>query len=647
MKNSIAPHFLYQLDESVSRRKFLVRIGATSALMAGSNIVGNSFAADATNETFVQKLRAAPAQVTIIGGEVAGNEIVVNREWAGEFCRSFVQNRGATPVRLQDIVLFSMPMHGLGADTPILAEGFTMLNQTVGTLGKPEDLCDTDGTFHRRTEKDAVNAWGMLQLMLPENPLVLAFTSCKRFAGKIVADAKRLDVILDADGLTLEPGETWDLEEFAILPTLDSLAERLMKNHPRLSAPQPAGWCSWYHFGPGVTPDHVKRNVEWIAKEAPALKFIQIDDGYQAAMGDWFEPGEALDGKARQVMKQISDHGLVPAIWVAPFVASAYSKLFKEHPDWFLKGDDSKPILSDNNWRGAWRQGPWYTLDGTHPDAQKYLEETFRRMREEWGCLYFKLDANSWGCAPGGHFDPNATRVEAFRRGMEAVLRGAGKDSFILGCNSPMWPSLGLIHGNRSGGDILSGGWDITKWTARMNLLRNWQNDRLWWNDPDCLRLGVDRPANETIFHATTIRLSGGMFLPSDDLPALNDEQRKILMKMIPPAGIAAEFADTALAQAAPDAPVLWNHIPLTYVGNALECGVARYPDHLEIGLLNWSDHPKIIPFLLDEPCEVVDFWSGQKLGVLRGDVKLPALPPRYARLLVCKPKLPRIDLNK
>ena len=110
-------------------------------------------------------------------------------------------------------------------------------------------------------------------------------------------------------------------------------------------------------------------------------------------------------------------------------------------------------------------------------------------MRQEWGCTYFKLDANFWGAMHGGRFhDPNATRIEAYRRGMEAILRGAG-DGFILGCNHPIWPSLGLIHGSRSSNDIKRT-WDRGRRApARENLSRNWQNGRLWWNDPDAVVL--------------------------------------------------------------------------------------------------------------------------------------------------------------
>lgn len=76
-----------------------------------------------------------------------------------------------------------------------------------------------------------------------------------------------------------------------------------------------------------------------------------------------------------------------------------------------------------------------------------------------------------WGALPGGNrFNENATKIEAYRMGMEAVLEGAGTDSFILGCNAPMWPSLGLVHGMRVTGDI-SRSWPKIKMLAREGSL--------------------------------------------------------------------------------------------------------------------------------------------------------------------------------
>ncbi len=102
--------------------------------------------------------------------------------------------------------------------------------------------------------------------------------------------------------------------------------------------------------------------------------------------------------------------------------------MFQQHPDWFVKGEDGLPLPSERVTYGGWRCTPWYVLDGTHPEVQTHLEQVFRTLRTQWGIHYFKLDANFWGAIHGGRFhDPAATRVEAYRRGMAAILRGAGE----------------------------------------------------------------------------------------------------------------------------------------------------------------------------------------------------------------------------
>src|SRR4029453_915559 len=183
-------------------------------------------------------------------------------------------------------------------------------------------------------------------------------------------------------------------------------------NHPplRLSQP-PTGWCSWYCFGPRVTAQQVLDNLDFISRNIPGLKYIQIDDGYQPAMGDWLETGAAFGGDVQGVLKRIRERGFEPAIWVAPFIAEEKSNLFREHTDWFVKDTDGRPLRSDKVTFGGWRHGPWYALDGTHPEAQRHLESVFRTMRESWGVTYFKLDANFWGAIHGGQFhDRDATR---------------------------------------------------------------------------------------------------------------------------------------------------------------------------------------------------------------------------------------------
>ena len=113
----------------------------------------------------------------------------------------------------------------------------------------------------------------------------------------------------------------------------------------------------------------------------------------------------------------------------------------------------------------------------------------------------------------------------------------------MLGCNHPIWPSLGLIHGSRSSNDIKRT-WERIETTARQNLSRNWQNGRFWWNDSDAIVLTGDLPDNEFQFHATAIYASGGMLLSGDDLTKISAEKLAMLRKLQPPTGVAARFED-------------------------------------------------------------------------------------------------------
>src|SRR6185369_11310196 len=389
------------------------------------------------------------------------------------------------------------------------------------------------------------------------------------------------------------------------------LARQLVANHPTARFPSPpTGWCSWYCFGPRVTAQQVLDNLDFIAKHTPGLRYVQIDDGYQPAMGDWLETGAAFGGNVQGVLKQIRQRGFEPAIWVAPFVAEEKSNVFQQHPDWFVKDSDGKPLRSDRVTFGGWRRAPWYVLDGTHPQAQQHVESFFRTMKREWGCTYFKLDANFWGAIHGGQFhDPRATRIEAYRRGMQAILRGV-EDSFVLGCNHPIWPSLGLIHGSRSSNDIKRT-WERIATTARQNLSRNWQNGRLWWNDSDAVVLTGELSDNEFQFHATAIYASGGMILSGDDLTKIDEQKLAMLRKLQPPTGVAARFEDQSFR-----------------VGR-IDLSQSREV----IALFNWEDTDEKISVRLARRSRVADFWSDAPVEISTDGF---TLPPRSARLLMC-----------
>ena len=563
----------------------------------------------------------ARGRVVAVNDAPAARQVELLRRWRGQLCTSRLVNHGREPVSIKEVVLFDVPLK-LPPETRLYGEGFQMLTQTGGTLSQPVNYSQYTDAQHYKlpAPADARVFYGMMTLSPPQAAQQLfAFTSCRRFCGQFYLRDSSLQVVIDTEGLELKPGETWELEEFSFRTGRDheqllaELALRLAVNHPplRVKTP-PTGWCSWYCFGARVTAQQVLDNLDFIAKNAPQLKYIQIDDGYQPAMGDWLETGAAFGGNVQGVLQQIRARGFEPAIWVAPFVAEENSHLFQQHADWFVKDYAGKPLRSDRVTFGGWRRGPWYVLDGTHPAAQKHLETVFRTMRQDWGCTYFKLDGNFWGAIHGGRFhDPRATRVEAYRRGMQAILRGAG-DGFVLGCNHPLWPSLGLIHGSRSSNDIKRN-WDRIKSTARQNLSRNWQNGQLWWNDPDAICLMGELSREEFQFHATAIYASGGMLLSGDDLTKISPERLAMLRKLLPPTGVAAKFENESLS-----------------------VGAMKLADARMVCLFNWEDKPQSLSFRLPRLSEIVDYWSGEKLGRHKGEFTLKDIPAHSARLLAC-----------
>ena len=437
----------------------------------------------------------------------------------------------------------------------------------------------------------------------------MGFNSSFRFIGKFYLSADTIKAVMDLDNIELKAGETIQLEEFSLFTGKDvneltsAFAQRINYFHPRLKKSIPAGWCSWYCFGPEVTAKNITDNLDYIKQNIPQLKYIQLDDGYQPHMGDWLETGASFGTNIKTLLKQIKANGFEPAIWVAPFICDSNSTIFKEHSDWLVKDATGNPLRSDKVSFGGWRLAPWYVLDGTHPQVQQHLKKVFRTMYKEWGCTYFKLDANFWGAIQGGvYYDKNATRVTAYRSGMKAILEETG-DAFILGCNHPLWPSLGLIHGSRSSNDIFREWKNFAK-TGEENIMRIWQNGKLWWNDPDCILLTGTLSENEYMYHASVLFATGGMILSGDDLTTITKDRLAILKKMLPPTGAVTSFNKT------------------------LDIGWMKTGKAIYLILLNKGDEPKKLSIPLPQSYKIKNYWTDEKMGIHKKVFEAEELPP-------------------
>lgn len=553
------------------------------------------------------------------------------------FYRFQLRNESSCEIRINQVVIADFE-HGLPENTGFYGEGFSMFCSTEGTIANPENIDPlTDSGHYKLPEPEGFRtAYNYIRFSPPgEKTFLLGFSSCARFTGKFNINSRRMQIVLDLENIPVMPGQ--ELEELMLVEGSDvntlmqNFSEAIRKNHPRLPwQGLPTGWCSWYCYGPDISTEKITINLEAIKQNLPQIKYIQIDDGYQTWMGDWLDSTDKFEGGVIKVISEIRGKGFEPAIWVAPFIASPQSKLFNSHPEWFVKDEKGNPLNSGDVTFGGWRQGPWYILDGTHPGAQNYLEEVFRTMNS-WGCTYFKLDANAYGALPfGSRYDAQATAVEAYRRGMEAVIRGAGPKSFILGCNHAYWPSLGLIHGSRTSFDIMPGFAGIAR-VAKENLLRNWMNNRLWWNDPDCIKIsdlendfkgialiGADgkiqnnKTANQDQinFHLAATLASGGMMLSGDAVVDYSQRQWDILKKICQHIGTSAEFAS-----------------------DKLETGWIRTSEYELLILLNWQYVSTSRETLIPGDFKASDFWTGKDLGYFSDSMKTD-LPPTSGKVI-------------
>ncbi len=90
-------------------------------------------------------------------------------------------------------------------------------------------------------------------------------------------------------------------------------------------------WCSWYEYFTAVTEDDIHENLRAMDSLELPVDVVQIDDGYQSALGDWL----TLSGRFRSraaLADAIRARGQRAGIWTAPFLVAPHSELARSTP---------------------------------------------------------------------------------------------------------------------------------------------------------------------------------------------------------------------------------------------------------------------------------------------------------------------------
>ncbi|GIH63819.1 glycoside hydrolase family 36 protein [Microbispora siamensis] len=299
--------------------------------------------------------------------------------------------------------------------------------------------------------------------------------------------------------------------------------------------PSPTVWCSWYQYFSEVTQEDVAENLTAMDDLAVPVDVVQIDDGYQAAPGDWLTPSGRFDDLPGLV-RRIREHGRRAGIWIAPMVVARKSALFAAHPEWMV----TDPASGDPVFAGDVLGDSCAALDLTHPDAAEYLADTLRAMRG-WGVDYFKIDFVYAGALEGRRHE-DVTGVEAYRHGLRLIREAIGPEAYLLGCGAPILPSVGMVDAMRVGPDIAAY-WQNPSGhpsepsqanATRNTVARAWQHGRFWINDPDCLMLRPEVERRED--WARTVERYGGLRASSDRLRGLDEWGLETTRRLLTPA---------------------------------------------------------------------------------------------------------------
>lgn len=143
---------------------------------------------------------------------------------------------------------------------------------------------------------------------------------------------------------------------------------------------------TWHPFGPKIDEQLVKELAK-AAADAGMKEFI-IDDGWQDSYGDWGIDKTKFPNGLKPVFDYIKSLGMKPGLWISVGSASTQSKVYKEHPEWFVRDKNGKianlQISGDgfDHIQSACFSTGW----------KDYIKGVLLKLAVDYGLEYMKLD---------------------------------------------------------------------------------------------------------------------------------------------------------------------------------------------------------------------------------------------------------------
>ncbi len=156
---------------------------------------------------------------------------------------------------------------------------------------------------------------------------------------------------------------------------------------------------TWNPFRTHIS-DSLIRQVAKSAAECGIEEFI-IDDGWQVNhhgkssirgwgenYGDWYIDKNKFPNGLKPGFDYIKSLGMKPGLWISIGSATKDSKVFQEHPEWFVKNKDGN--WGNLHYKSDQDDGFYTASFGT--EWKDYIRDVILRLVKEHGLAYAKLD---------------------------------------------------------------------------------------------------------------------------------------------------------------------------------------------------------------------------------------------------------------
>ncbi len=515
---------------------------------------------------------------------------------------------------------------GAGEDQPFPAILFTEKGYGRGVV------------FGAATQRLAYQVWDFSRAPVPSTSIFEAFAMRHDWG--------------QAASLTIPPGGTLVLDATYIeiqekthpQCAFDAYLDHVSSTHTLRGATTPllsqAMHCTWNY---GVFSDQraepLLKTARFIAGNLPNIKFFLMDAGYLEGCGgltflhNFYPEANQHVTKAtfpngiRGYTDELRRLGLRPGIWWSP-TAGTKSKLFTDHPDWFLKKrDGSTYLIGENGY-----------LDFSNPEAAAFVDRTLAVVLGEWGMDALKMDfwSQNFEDRDACLARPGLTAVQTRTILFDIIRKHLPPDGVFMTCVATGMgnPFIGQ-HADtyRNTIDIGEGRWaeqinnclwalPTVTFPGRKSFLLN----------GDSVGFNPQAPDHENRFRLTWGYITMGMIETGGRFEERTAAEIAAMRKLTDRCdqGYKVQCPDERAFTGEPYPEVLTVNFP---AGSPTHAAGVRQ----SIALFNWTDEPRIVAVRRarlghDGAVRLRDFWTGETES-LEGEFLVKRLAGRSALL--------------